>query len=924
MTANKTFFLSLLLATVLCVPFTANAQITIGGGDAPQGFSVLELISNRNMGLRLPQMTTDERNALIPELEGNPKAEGLLIFNTSNSCIEGWNGTRWVSFCDGNSQMTIYPKPCQDVPADGDGCEQEFIITDPDCLNGPFSFEIIRGRDFADFAFVDEENGMFSIFFFPNNSTDSRSVVVRVMSDCTLSSKDFLFTQLGRECELAEGSPPIIIPSSNQLCRGGAVYLSIPDDTPGLDNLIWTRNREEIFGSRGQYQIIVTQPGNYSVSFDFAGCGWEGGDVIPVNIQFGENPAPATPQISALGSGGVICGNDASVELVALGNPGGTIVWFHNGVLRGDKHGTPITLFAPDEGEWTAEIRDGDCFSQRSNPVFVRLGAHAGQVPLNPADVLVDGQPIETITSFCSGSDIILRINNPQPGITYRWFNGDVQIASPFRIPANQHSMLLRMVASDDSDQLCPAELSIVEVPVTIDVTPAAPWITANNFGICPGSTARLIANTLAHADEYEWILNNISQGITTDNFFDSNLGTARVRARAAGGCWSGFSEPVTVYGYSVPDIDWSQRATQAQANVAQTFSVQDIGNTPSTGFEWVVNPAANAVITGSGFAVSISFTDNATVTVTPSNNCGDGVPISTSVTIVATTLPAPAITTPTPAVAVCNHITFTIIRPAAGWTDAQWNGLAAGNIRATRDNAAVAIENWTRSGNTVTFQVVASTAATQTVRVNFTGAVAGMNIIPLPADVQGLVRGCCGTGGTALPQRIGTRDYLTHYFMTNGVMRCWMVENLRESAPGAQRNPEGASTGAVPKYWTTFLGQAEGERGFYYNWRAAALACPAGWSTPTRADFNGLATTVNAMPDNNNVDNPRRFWWNENALAGWREANGNWLGWGITWAHWYAFDGTRLQTNSTNRVMTVSNTWNQGRGYNVRCIQNP
>ena len=101
---TKNFFLTLLLAAMISVPAHLGAQITIGSGDAPQSFSVLELISNQG-GLRLPQMTTTERNIMMEtdefQNEKTGKAVGLMIFNTYPiPCLEFWNGLQWISLCE--------------------------------------------------------------------------------------------------------------------------------------------------------------------------------------------------------------------------------------------------------------------------------------------------------------------------------------------------------------------------------------------------------------------------------------------------------------------------------------------------------------------------------------------------------------------------------------------------------------------------------------------------------------------------------------------------------------------------------------------------------------------------------------------------------------------------------------------------------
>lgn len=56
----------------------------------PDPSAMLEVESTTG-GLLLPRMTTAQRNAI-----SNP-AQGLMIFNTTTSCFEGWTGSAWAS-----------------------------------------------------------------------------------------------------------------------------------------------------------------------------------------------------------------------------------------------------------------------------------------------------------------------------------------------------------------------------------------------------------------------------------------------------------------------------------------------------------------------------------------------------------------------------------------------------------------------------------------------------------------------------------------------------------------------------------------------------------------------------------------------------------------------------------------------------------
>jgi hypothetical protein len=95
---KKLFFTAVALLT-LSATTCAMAQVTVGSTANPQEFSVLELVSGGTRGLRLPQLTTSEREALTLTLTGNAAAQGLQIFNTSTECVETWNGSKWIMQC---------------------------------------------------------------------------------------------------------------------------------------------------------------------------------------------------------------------------------------------------------------------------------------------------------------------------------------------------------------------------------------------------------------------------------------------------------------------------------------------------------------------------------------------------------------------------------------------------------------------------------------------------------------------------------------------------------------------------------------------------------------------------------------------------------------------------------------------------------
>ncbi|MDR1371978.1 MAG: formylglycine-generating enzyme family protein [Dysgonamonadaceae bacterium] len=92
---------------------SAQAQVTIGSLAEPQSFSILELEGGGARGLRLPQLDSDQRDAL--DFTGHEtEALGLQIFNTDTECVETWNGVEWIQACYNNTPTPV-PSPLSAV-----------------------------------------------------------------------------------------------------------------------------------------------------------------------------------------------------------------------------------------------------------------------------------------------------------------------------------------------------------------------------------------------------------------------------------------------------------------------------------------------------------------------------------------------------------------------------------------------------------------------------------------------------------------------------------------------------------------------------------------------------------------------------------------------------------------------------------------
>ena len=620
---TKKMLLKLILSVFLLIPAGVSAQVTIGSGKIPETYSVLELISNSTMGMRLPQMTTAERNAMQATFGAGATAEakGLVIYNTTNDCVEYWNDTRWISLCEGNSQMTISPQPCQAVAADGTGCDEEFSITDPDCENGPFSFAVVAGADYAFLADVDEANGTFRINFLPNNSIQMHSIIVRVTSICTNLYRDFLFTQEGQSCNLSLGLPPDItaVPSGKNIaiCEGGAVYLMIPAGTPNMEEVIWTRNNLEI--ARGVSAITVTQPGSYDVWMGFIGCVQIPGNTVTVTKDGTGAPDPIA--ILTVGNNGLVCGPSGTTTLIAQKPSTGTVRWFKDGV--------PQPLTTPDNiinnagvGIWTAVVNssDGSCWSKPSAQANVMVDP-GGTTPITMP-------VIESNGAFCAGGSVYLSVSSASynSAYTYIWYENNTQIGTGpnivYNVPTGVNSVVIRCRATQSGS--CAAE-AIGERAITMGTVPARPVITGNTVLFSGMATLNVIPAG-GGTYSYTWYKDNQPIG-TAQSIVITSGGNYYASVTEVGGCASPLAyRNIPDITSATPTVTLNRSNENPALNDIVTYDAS-INFGPATAYNWIIT---NATLQSGGgntshAVVKFDHTGAASVSVEVSNACGTG-----------------------------------------------------------------------------------------------------------------------------------------------------------------------------------------------------------------------------------------------------------------------------------------------------------
>jgi hypothetical protein len=684
----------LMLIFLLGISAGMNAQVNIGSEDGPKAGAVLDLSQgSKSLGLILPNVELDNVSQWqLDEGPGKtstsyPEAGGTIVYNKKATTTGGngaglyiWDGGKWRALSSDGGSMSTSPDVSTLPPVSKDGGSVDITVTGPgaDGLSGNYTYVVIAGSDYAQVSPAGSADGQFTLTFEPNYSAAPRKAIVMV-TDPAGKTASFVFNQNGDPTACQGSTNPAITSTGTTLGSNGAVYLSVTTPENGV-NYVWTRNGAEV--GDGSY-YIATQAGSYIVYAGSVGCTYKS---AALSVTASGTTAPDAVTSVVAGNGGVLCGGN-TVTLTALGVSGiaaANLIWFKDGIQT-SKTGASITV--DEAGDWYVVVKDGSNYSKPSNTSTVVAGGSGSQVTLDPADVKVNGTAIANFTSYCKGSSLYLTVDAPQAGITYKWYNGNDLISNtnPYIVPADQDAILLRLVASDNSGSLCPAEANSTEKTISA-VAPVAPNILGDN-SVCSGSSTTLVANGAVDAVSYEWFVNGVKSASTGNSISAQGGNSYTVRYTQSGGCTSALSAPFTLTSLGAPAIDWDQFVTQVNPSNTYTFSVKSTGSATPSAYTWSADPAGNVTFTPANpitNSAQLKFSGDATVTVTPENNCGPGSAVTKAVAVIAVNLPAVTISTPNDATSFCGGVVFTITRPATGWTDAEWKSLSANNVSAT------------------------------------------------------------------------------------------------------------------------------------------------------------------------------------------------------------------------------------------------
>ena len=643
----KNTFLTLLLAGMLCVPVSLNAQVTIGGASPPQSGATLDLNADFTGGLLLPNVEITDLGRIpagftdvsVQNADVVPELAGLLVYNTNlnpaANIFQGiyyWDGDNWrLLALDGGMMHIDYDTS---ILLDCANAETGTVqISNPGLdIAGLYLFTVIAGNEFASVTPIDEEQGTFSVHFQPNPTANIRRAVVMV-TDPAGRTAVFIFTQEGCPCTDDIAVSVGTHSGTWSLCQAGSVHAFVQNPIPGTA-YFWVRNG--IVAAEGA-GVELRQIGTYRVYAGMIGCGTPAEFTITAS---GET-AGRVPHI-IVNNNGILCGSNG-VTLSALNapNPQG-LIWLQNGLERARNTASfNVPAGAASEGVWyLIYVTPDGCSSTASNKI--NLVFTDGNSSLPPPDARINGVPInQNGIAVCAGGTLELTIANAAAysgfsDVMFEWFGngeslGRTTASTMFVVPPSFASLVISVTVTAVGE--CPMSVTSSEFKVIAGETPTPTSINAGaqRAYICAANPAMLTAG--ASGTQYQWFRNGIELTYDTQTIQVMQPGTYTVRYANTFGCWSTVSPPIEVVQSAPVTVSWLlPPASEEIFESSKTFSIAAAPEAAS--IEWsVVNSAHEPLVSimplGAGNAAVVTFgagtevVEGVVIKVSAANACG-------------------------------------------------------------------------------------------------------------------------------------------------------------------------------------------------------------------------------------------------------------------------------------------------------------
>ncbi|MBL7875554.1 MAG: DUF1573 domain-containing protein [Cyclobacteriaceae bacterium] len=355
--------------------------------------------------------------------------------------------------------------------------------------------------------------------------------------------------------------------------------------------------------------------------------------------------------------------------------------------------------------------------------------------------------------SECTSSTASYSVTNV-PGVTYAWA---VSAGGTIVGSGNSANVTWNTTTGSRTITVTPSNScgngTARTLSVTVDPTPSQPSAITGSTAQCTGvSTAYSVTNVPGIT--YTW--NTGGAGTITGSGNSINVtwnsaGAKVLTVTPSNACGTGIARTLAV----TVNAAASQPSIIAGANAVQTGSASQYSITPESGvtYTWSSSPAGT--ITGSGSSVSISWptSGSKTITVTPSNSCGNGTVRTLAVTVSDCAAPAqPSIISGSATSCIGSNGAYSVT--SVGGVSYTWDAGANGIVSGSGNSVTL---SWTTIG-TKTITVTpfnacgAGTPRTLTVTVS--------QLPTQPSAISGSTTICKGTSDTYSVPNVGGVTY--------------------------------------------------------------------------------------------------------------------------------------------------------------------
>jgi gliding motility-associated-like protein len=333
------------------------------------------------------------------------------------------------------------------------------------------------------------------------NNAGNFTVTLQISNTCgTFTNTQIGYIQVG-----AGATPNITANGPLTFCQGNTVTLS----TSTVGTYQWLLNGANIPGETNA-SIVVTQPGNYSVSVGSGSCAGTS-NILQVNV----TPA-VTAVINALSSTTICTGETVILESANTAN---TYQWMLNGTAITGETSQQLTVNAA--GDYTLQVSSSNGCTAISAPTTVTTLTATIPVVTSPS-----GQ-----FSFCQGQSLILEATTGLA--SYQWSMNNIQIsgANADTLVVTETGSYTVTVGSSNGCNTSSAPIVINLLPLpSIQISPPGPIL------ICNAIPASL--QVTAGAASYQWFNTGVSiTGATSNTFLAAQSGDYNVVITNTSGC---------------------------------------------------------------------------------------------------------------------------------------------------------------------------------------------------------------------------------------------------------------------------------------------------------------------------------------------------------------------------------------------------